>query len=160
MAFSRDRIQTIIANETLTPGEKVDQIFAMHGQTLENYVSKKDIEAIKAEAVAGVKIPDPVESDAYKKLEKDFNDFKTKQAARSSDDFSGVKAKFFDQVYDAIDHSKPIPGQLEEMRKTYAEFFEEEKQPEEVKPQFASGTEGEQPKGGNGTFASYWGFDK
>ena len=162
MAFTRDRIQTILSNETLTLGERVDQIFALHGSTLSGYVSKQDAEKMRDDAVKAVQMPDPKESDAYKDLTKEFEDYKTKQQARVSDDFKTVKGKFFDQVYDAIDHSKPVAAQLENLKKEYAEYFEEEKQEEQkpAGPQFSGNTEGDAPKGGNGTFANYWGWKK
>ena len=161
MAFTRDRIQTIIANETLTPGEKVDQIFAMHGQTLSDYVSKADAEKMKEEAVKGVKIPDPKESDVYKALDAEYSAYKAKQSARLSDDYKGVKPKFFDQVYDSIQRgegAKPITEQMAELKKDFAEYFEAEE--EKQLPTFGTPTEGGMPQGGQKSFDSYWGFAK
>ena len=162
MAFTRDRIQTIISNETLTPGEKVDQIFAMHGQTLSDYVSKADAEKMKEDAVKAVKIPDPKESEAYKTLDAEYSAYKAKQSARLSDDYKGVKAKFFDQVYDSIQRgegAKPITEQMAELKKNYSEYFETEEEEKKL-PTFGSPTEGEMPKGGQKSFDSYWGFTK
>lgn len=161
MAFTRDRIQTIISNETLTPGEKVDQIFAMHGQTLSDYILKKDAEDMKDKAVKEVKIPDPKESDVYKALEAEYAQFKEKQSARNSVEYKEVKPKFFDAVYDAIDRkdgAKPIQEQLAALKQNYAEYFTEEEKP--VAPVFSQKTEGTQPKGEGDSFSNYWGFAK
>ena len=164
MAFTRDRIQTILSNESITIGEKVDQIFAMHGQTItENYVSKKDAETMKSDAVKAVQIPDPKESEVYKRLDAEFTAYKTKQSARTSEDYKGVKPKFFDQVYDAIDRTegaKPVSEQMEEIRKNYAEYFDAEEEPKGGNPSFSGGTEGGMPKGGQKSFGTYWGFSK
>ena len=166
MAFTRDRIQTILSNESITIGEKVDQIFAMHGQTLsDGYISRKEAEAMKQDAVKGVQIPDPKESDVYKALDAEFSAYKTKQAARLSDEYKGVKPKFFDAVYDAVDRkegAKPITEQIAKIKEEYSEYFveEEEKRAPVANPTFGTPTEGAMPKGGANSFDSYWGFAK
>lgn len=162
MAFTRDRIRAIMANESITAGEKIDQIFALHGQAItDGYVSKQDAEQMKNDAVKAVQIPDPKESDVYKHLDAEFTAYKTKQTARTSDDYKGIKPKFFDQVYDAIDRkegAKPIAEQIADIKKNYAEYFEEEKAAETANPTFSNGTQGNMPSGGKDSFDNYWGF--
>ena len=103
------------------------------------------------------------ESEEYKALQADFDGYKTRQDARTSEDFKGVKAKFFDTVYDRIDRSegaKPVPEQLAAMKKDYEEYFIAE-DPAPAKPQFGAKPAGSMPKGEEGAVAAFndaWGF--
>lgn len=172
--FTRKAIAGILNDENLTPEERTDQLFSLYGRALDDgYVTKSAaqlaqttaIEEAKAQAVKDYKAPDPTESDAYKKLLGEFNAYKTKQEARLSDEYSEVKPKFFDAVYDRIDHAdgaKPVKEQLETIKKDFVEYFNPvEQKPAQPVPQFAAQTQGEMPKGdGDGTFAKYWGYQK
>ena len=117
----------------------------------------------KAEWEKGVKIPDPKESDDYKTLQNQFNDYKAMQQARTSEDYKGVKGKFFETVYGMVDRkdgAKPVAEQLADIRKGYEEYFEPE-QRQQQKPTFGAPVEGSMPKGETGAvkgFADAWGF--
>ena len=83
------------------------------------------------------------------------------QTARTSEDFRGVKGKFFETVYGMVDRgdgAKPVKDQLEGIRKEYEEYFEPVQQ---QKPTFGAPVEGSMPKGETGAvkgFADAWGF--
>ena len=107
-----------------------------------------------------IKAPVISETEEYKNLLNDFNAYKAKQNARLSEDYAGVKSKFFDAVYDMVDRSegaKPIPEQLGAIREKYEEYFAAEKKDE--KPSFGGPTQGGAPTGKTGpSFADAWGF--
>ena len=174
--FTRKTLSTIINDENLTPEERVDQIFALYGRAVDSgYIARSTADAEKQAAVeaalAGVKPaePQPInvqESDEYKQLQAQFDSFKTRTEASSSDDFKAVKPKFFDAVYDRLDHGekhKPYAEQLGELQKDFEEYFDAPAQPEQTdpqKPQFGAPTTGTMPKGQGKTFADYWGYKK
>ena len=164
--FTRKAIGGILGDENLTAEEKTERVFSLYGQALdEGYLSKSAaqaaqnaaIEAAKAEAVKDIKAPNILETEEYKALQNDFNAYKARQTARLSDDFAGVKGKFFDAVYDMIDHEKPVPEQLTAIREKYEEYFNTEKKDE--KPSFGAPTQGGAPTGKSGaSFTDAWGF--
>ena len=169
--FTRKTIQQIMNDENLTPEERTDQVFSLYGRAVDDgYVTKTAAEADKQAAVEAVKASiKPInvkESDEYKALQGEYDAYKTRQTARSSDDFKGVKQKFFDTVYDALDHSekhKPYAEQLTELKTKYEEYFEPAEpapQQEPGKPQFGTDTVGQMPKGTGKSFADYWGYKK
>ena len=171
--FTRKALLSILNDENLTPEERTDQIYSLYGRSIDDgYITKSAstaavnaaIEQAKQDAIKDYKAPDPKESEAFIKLQKDFDDAKAKWDARLSEDFAGVKPKFFDAVYDRIDRAdgaKPVKEQLELIKQTYEEYFEPTEDVKPTSPQFAAQTKGEMPKGeGNGTFASYWGYRK
>lgn len=168
-AFTRDAINQILNDSKITPGEKTDRIFALHGQHLaDGYISKSDAKAAQDAAVAAVAPPDPRESQEYKDIVRQLEEMRGKDAARKSADFRGVKEKFFDDVYARIDRSEgaaPIADQMATLRADYAEFFnapaEDQQQPQPFVPQFGAQTQGEMPRGDEAkSFAAAWGFGK
>ena len=96
----------------------------------------------------------------------EFEGFKTRTNARTSDDFKDVKPKFFDMVYDRIDRAdgaKPVSEQLADIRKDFEEYFVPASNPAPNKPQFGAKPEGTMPKGEEGAVAAFtnaWGFKK
>ena len=172
--FTRKEIAKILANDELTPEERTDQIFSLYGRALDDgYVTKGAAQAaqdaaIKTAQEAWQKEQQPVngkEAPEYIELQEQFNGYKTKQSARTSADYAEVKPKFFDRVYDLIDHAdgaKPVTEQLAEMRKEYEEYFTVPADPAPSKPQFGASTKGEMPKGEEGAVAAFqnaWGFN-
>ena len=119
-------------------GLEKDQIGAIMNareEILEGYVTVKASEQASATAVAEALeaakkdapgTPDVSKDPKYIKLQGDFDAFKKRTDARGSEDFKGIKGKFFDSVYDRLDHEKPYKEQLEALKKDYGEFFEPE----------------------------------
>lgn len=163
--FTRGEVGKILANEALSVEEKQERIFALYGRALDDgYVTKAQANADKEAAVEDArkdfKAPDPTQSAEYKALNDEFSAYKTRQSARTSAEYAEVKPKFFDAVYDKLDHSKPIAEQLASIRKDYEEYFtaKAEEKPEET-PQFGAQTKGEPPKGEKATsFGDAWGY--
>ena len=168
--FTRKALNEIMANEGLTPEQRTEQIFGLYGRALDDgYIAKTAaqqaqqtaLDNAKAEWEKGIKTPDPKESDEYKQLQGQFDSYKQMQTARASEDFNGVKGKFFETVYGMVDRgdgAKPVKDQLEGIRKEYEEYFEPVQQ---QKPTFGAPVEGSMPKGEQGAvkgFADAWGF--
>ena len=170
--FTRKALNDIMGNEGLTPEQRTEQVFSLYGRALDDgYIAKgaaaqaqeTALDNAKAEWEQGLKTPDPRESDDYKTLQNQFNDYKAMQQARTSEDYKGVKGKFFETVYGMVDRkdgAKPVAEQLADIRKGYEEYFEPE-QRQQNKPTFGAPTEGSMPKGETGAvkgFADAWGF--
>ena len=170
--FTRKALNEIMGNEGLTPEQRTEQVFSLYGRALDDgYIAKTAaqqaqqtaLDNAKAEWEKGVKVPDPRESDAYKQLQGEFDSYKAMQQARTSEDYKGVKGKFFETVYGMVDRkdgAKPVAEQLADIRKGYEEYFEPE-QRQQQKPTFGAPVEGSMPKGETGAvkgFADAWGF--
>lgn len=169
--FTRKEIGKILGSEDLTPEERIDQIFSLYGRALDDsYITKNAAEAAQNAAIESARkewektIPKPnvLESEEYKKLQGEFEGYKTKQTTLASADFAGVKAKFRDRVYDLLDRAdgaKPVSEQLAALKTEYEEYFSTaEPTP---KPQFGAKPEGSMPKGEEGAVAAFtnaWGF--
>ena len=163
--FTRKQLSAILAEET-TPEEKADAIFSLYGRALDDgYVTKAaalaDKEAAVEEAKKNVTLHPVQESSEYKALQAEFEGYKAMNNARNSADYSTVKPKFFEAVYNKIDRSenaKPVKEQLENIKQTYEEYFLPTEEPPKV-PVFGAQTKGEPPKGDEGeNFSKYWGF--
>ena len=179
--FTRKALADVLNAES-TPEEKVDAIYSLYGRAIDDgYVTKaaanaakedaveKAAEKAKADALAGVEKPNVKDSDEFKALLADFNAYKERQTARDSEDFAGVKPKFFDAVYDKIDRAegaKPIAEQMQAIREKFEEFFNPAEEGDDKgknagggKPQFGDGSGGGQPSGEKGTsLADAWGY--
>lgn len=171
--FTRKSLAEIMANEALSPEERTDQVFSLYGRAIDDgFVTKgaakaaqdSAIEQAKAEWEKSIPKPNVKESDEYKALQGEYDAYKAMQGARASDDFKGVKPKFFETVYGMIqrgDGAKSVKDQLTEIRGQYEEYFTPEEQP--PKPQFGGPVEGSMPKGDEGAtnaFTKAWGFKK
>ena len=171
--FTRKSLNEIMANEGLTPEQRTEQVFALYGRALDDgYIAKTAaqqaqqtaLESAKAEWEKGVKVPDPKESEDYKKLAGDFTAYKAMQQARGSKDYEGVKPKFFETVYGMVDRgdgAKPVEEQLKAIRENYEEYFDQGQQTKP--PVFGAPTRGSMPKGEEGAAAEFskaWGFGK
>lgn len=171
--FTRPEVAKILNNADLTPEERADQIFSLYGRALDDgYVTKKAAETAQSSAIESARkeweknIPkvNVLETEEYKKLQGEFDGYKARQTARSSDDFKEIKPKFFDRVYDLIDRAdgaKPVSEQLAELKKNYEEYFNPA-EPAPSKPQFGAKPEGAMPKGNEGAVAAFesaWGFN-
>lgn len=171
--FTRSEITKIINNAELTPEQRTDEIFSLYGRAVDDgFVTRKAAEAAQSAAIEAAKAEweknqpkvNVLETPEYKELQGQFTDYKTREAARRSDDFKGVKPKFFDTVYDKIDRSegaKPITEQLAGMKESYEEWFTPAEDPGAKKPQFGASTSGTMPKGDEGALAAMakvWGI--
>ena len=136
--FVRPEVLKIISDESLEPEERVNRIMALRGQDLESgYVTKTAakaaqdaaIEQAKAEWEKNIPKPNIKESEEYKALQGEYAGYKAMQEAKGSEDFRGVKGKFFETVYGMINRTegaKPVSEQIAEIRGEWPEYFAEE----------------------------------
>ena len=171
--FTRKELSKILGDENLTPEERVDSIFSLYGRSIDDgYVTRSAADAAQKAAIEAAKEAwvkeqpkvNVTESPEYRELQTQFDGYKAKQTALGSADFAEVKPKFRDRVYDLLDRAdgaKPIPEQLEALRKEYDEYFIAQTTPVPNKPQFGAKPEGTMPKGDEGAVAAFtnaWGF--
>ena len=171
--FTRAALNKIMADEGLTPEQRTEQVFSLFGRALDDgYVAKSAaaqaqetaLENARTEWEKGLTVPDPKESEDYKKLQGDFTAYKDMQAARGSKAYEAVKPKFFETVYGMVDRkdgAKPVEEQLKAIRENYEEYFAPAQQSKP--PVFGAPTQGSMPKGDEGAtaeFAKAWGFGK
>ena len=147
--FTRPELAKIMGNNDLTTEEKTDRIFSMYGQSIsDGYMTKtaareaqeSAINAAKAEWEKNLQTPDVKESEEYKALQAEYTGYKAEQEARTSEDYKGVKGKFFHTVYGMIDHSKPVSEQMPSIKEAWPEYFEQEtsgEEPPKNTPQFS-----------------------
>jgi hypothetical protein len=133
--FTRNALNKIMEDESLTPQQRTEQVYSLYGRALDDgFISKSAaqqaqeaaVERAKAEWEKGQTVPDPKESDDYKTLQNQFNDYKAMQQARTGKDYEGVKPKFFETVYGMVDRgegAKPLAEQLAGIREQYEEYF-------------------------------------
>lgn len=147
--FTRGAIGKIMSNEGLSPEQRTEEVFSLFGRALdEGYIAKSAAQAAQETALNNAKeewqksIPKPniKESEEYKALQGEFDAYRTMQTARASDDFKGVKPKFFETVYGMIDRkdgAKPVKEQLEAIQKDYDEYFVTQQENPKKTPQFS-----------------------
>lgn len=133
--FTRKALSDIMANEGLTPEQRTEQVMSLYGRALDDgYISRSAAQTAQETALNNAKeewqksIPKPniKESEEYKALQGEFDAYRTMQTARTSEDFSAVKPKFFETVYNMVDRkdgAKPVKEQLEAIQKDYDEYF-------------------------------------
>lgn len=163
MAFTRKALSTFGLNE-----EQIEKVMTLHGTSMGDYIPKSELKTKIEEAVADAqkKVPAPniKESEDYKTLQKDFDNYKKKIETSAELKKGGVKEKFIDNVYSLLEDGKPTEEQLTAIREKYEEYFNTDPKSEEnSKPQFGAGLEGgiphDQEKPDNG-LAGLWGFGK
>lgn len=136
--FTRPELAKIMNDESLDVDERINRIMSLRGRDLDDgYISKSAAKAAQDSAIEQAKgeweknIPKPniMESDEYKALQGEYAGYKAMQEARASDDFKGVKGKFFEQVYGMIDRkqdAKPVSEQIAGIKADWPEYFAEE----------------------------------
>jgi hypothetical protein len=149
--FTRPKLLEILQDEGLSNDERLDRIMSLRGRDLDDgYVTKAAAREDKDQAVADAKaeweknIPKPniKESEEYKTLENEFAGYKSMQEARGSDDYKGVKGKFFETVYGMVKREEgaaPIADQMNTIKEQWPEYFTENAPAEQPKntPQYS-----------------------
>lgn len=161
MAFSRATLK-----EYGLTAEQTDRVMALYGQSVQDKTPNSEINEIKqqaaAEALQNAPKPNPKDSEEYKALAQDFEQYKTKQSTITGAEFQTVKEKFRDTVYGMLEkgeQAKPITEQLEQIKTSYEEYFVAGEASKLNVPSFSAGTEGTMPQGyKEGSFMDAWGF--
>ena len=128
--FTRPALDKIQNNAELTPEQRTEQIFSLYGRALdEGYISKRDAEDAKAQAVeaakAGFKVPEPVDpktTPEYMEIVRERDMLR----AIGGDDFSKVKPKFRETVFGMLDRGEKaaaVADQLTGIKEKFEEYF-------------------------------------
>ena len=146
--MTRAAVSKIMGDESMTPEQRTEAVMGLYGRALDDgYVSKTAAQTAQETAISNAKAeweksiqkPDIKASDEYKALENEYAGYKAMQTARTSDEYKGVKGKFFETVYGMVDKkdgAKPVADQIAEIRKNYEEYFEAPTEPTKT-PQFS-----------------------
>ena len=144
--------------------EQIDFVMTEGNRSLsKNYVLSSDVQEQINAAVEAAKA-EPVnvaETEEYKKLRGEYDDYKAMQTARSSEAYKDVKPKFFEQVYGMVDRgdgAEPVEKQLAGIRENFEEYFSNAQQ---KPPAFGAPIQGSMPTGNKGAvqgFKDAWGF--
>lgn len=159
MAFTRKALAGLGLTE-----DAIERVMALHGTSMADFIPKSEVKeqvaAAVAEAQKSAPAPNIRESDEYKNLARDFENYKKKIETSAALKKGGVKEKFIDNVYSLLEEGKPAEEQLAAIREQYEEYFT----PEEAgpaAPQFGAEVRGRMPGGKTGTtFEEVWGLNK
>jgi hypothetical protein len=170
MAFTRAFLK-----EHGVPEEEIDNIMAERNRTLNEYVSKSDVQAQidaamkdyvpKADVEKQINevkatIKPVTESDEYKAIAAEL----AMNKAINGEDYAAVKPKFRETVYRMLDHgekAKPLAEQLKGVQEKYEEYFTPAQNNNSYSPVFGSKDSGGMPSGNGGdSFAKAWGYVK
>lgn len=158
MAFTRRSLSSFGLTD-----EQVEKVMALHGTSMADFVPKADVQSQIDTAVADARknapAPNIKDSDDYKALQRDFDNYKRKIETSAELKKGGVKDKFLDNVYSLLEEGKPAAEQLAAIREQYEEYFTPAEQP--TNPQFGAEVKGKMPSGETKTsFMDVWGYNK
>jgi molecular chaperone GrpE (heat shock protein) len=160
MAFTR----RTVAGYGLTD-EQLEKVMTLYATSLADYVPKADVQEQINKAVEDARktapAPNIKDSDEYKTLQGEFENYKRKVETSAELKAGGVKDKFLDNVYSLLDAAKPAAEQLEAIRTQYEEYFDIAEPETLAAPQFGAGVKGSMPTGKTSpSFSDYWSFGK
>lgn len=138
--MDRKTIRAILADEALDDNAKVSRLLQLHHDEVADVKSElktdDDVKAAVAEALKNapkaVKVEDTEE---YKKLKQELDDFKYTSEIKTQLKGAKVKDKFIDDVIAKIKREEKLDEQLPKLKETYAEYFDEEGAPQPQPPQ-------------------------
>lgn len=156
--MDRKTIRAILADETLDESTKVSRLLQMHHDEVADVKSglktDDDVKAAVAEALKNapkaVKIE---ETEEYKKLAQELDDYKYTTELTAQLKGAKVKDKFLNDVIAKIKRGEKLDEQLPKLREEFGEYFDEgapQPQPPAPKPVFSDDPQptppGAQPK--------------
>ena len=156
--MDRKTIRAILADETLDESAKVSRLLQLHHDEVADIKSglktDEDVQAAVAEALKNapkaVKIE---ETDEYKKLLQELDDYKYRTELTAQLKGAKVKDKFLADVIAKIKRDEKLDEQLPKLREEFGEYFDEgapQPQPPAPKPVFSGDPQptppGAQPK--------------
>ena len=156
--MDRKTIRAILADETLDESAKVSKLLQMHHDEVADIKSglktDDDVKAAVAEALKNA--PQAVkveETEEYKKLLQELDDYKYKTELTAQLKGAKVKDKFLADVIAKIKRDEKLDEQLPKLREKFGEYFDEgapQPQPPAPKPVFSGDPQptppGAQPK--------------
>ena len=159
MAFTRKALAGLGLDEEL-----IEKVMTLHGTSMSDFIPKSELKSKIDEAVAEAQknapAPNIKDSEDYKTLQADFENYKKKIETASELKKGGVKEKFIDNVYSLLTEDKPASEQLEAIREKYEEYFDTNNSPTQANaPQFGANVQGQMPSGSKSpSFMDGWDF--
>lgn len=157
MAFTRKALAGLGLSE-----DAIEKVMTLHGTSMADFLPKSELKAKIEEAVNAAKqngpAPNIKESEDYKTLQRDFDNYKKKVETSAELKKGGVKEKFIDNVFSLLEEGKPAAEQLDAIREKYEEYFTgtAPSVPPSA-PQFGGEVKGQMPSGKTGiSFEDVW----
>lgn len=156
--MDRKTIRAILADETLDESAKVSKLLQMHHDEVADIKSglktDEDVKAAVAEALKNApKAVKVEETEEYKKLLQELDDYKYRTELTTQLKGAKVKDKFLADVIAKIKRDEKLDEQLPKLREEFGEYFDEgapQPQPPAPKPVFSGDPQptppGAQPK--------------
>lgn len=156
--MDRKTIRAILADETLDESAKVSRLLQMHHDEVADIKSglktDEDVKAAVAEALKNApKAVKVEETEEYKKLLQELDDYKYRTELTTQLKGAKVKDKFLANVIAKIKRDEKLDEQLPKLREEFGEYFDEgapQPQPPAPKPVFSGDPQptppGAQPK--------------
>ena len=156
--MDRKTIRAILADETLDESAKVSRLLQMHHDEVADIKSglktDEDVKAAVAEALKNApKAVKVEETEEYKKLLQELDDYKYRTELTTQLKGAKVKDKFLADVIAKIKSDEKLDEQLPKLREEFGEYFDEgapQPQPPAPKPVFSGDPQptppGAQPK--------------
>ena len=156
--MDRKTIRAILADETLDESAKVSRLLQMHHDEVADIKSglktDEDVKAAVAEALKNApKAVKVEETEVYKKLLQELDDYKYRTELTTQLKGAKVKDKFLADVIAKIKRDEKLDEQLPKLREEFGEYFDEgapQPQPPAPKPVFSGDPQptppGAQPK--------------
>ena len=156
--MDRKTIRAILADETLDESAKVSRLLQMHHDEVADIKSglktDEDVKAAVAEALKNApKAVKVEETEEYKKLLQELDDYKYRTELTAQLKGAKVKDKFLADVISKIKRDEKLDEQLPKLREEFGEYFDEgapQPQPPAPKPVFSGDPQptppGAQPK--------------
>ncbi len=156
--MDRKTIRAILADETLDESAKVSRLLQMHHDEVADIKSglktDEDVKAAVAEALKNApKAVKVEETEEYKKLLQELDDYKYRTELTTQLKGAKVKDKFLADVIAKIKRDEKLDEQLPKLREEFGEYFNEgapQPQPPAPKPVFSGDPQptppGAQPK--------------
>lgn len=145
--------------------ELLESIMSMFGASTADMISKEDLEELKQTAIKEALKDQPnnfKDSKDYQEMSAKIQEYEKKDTIRTLTDKGVKNEKYAEMLMSKLDAEKDFDEQMASFKEEYADMFnvEHDEQIEEPgKPQFGAKTQGEMPKGKEGTsFGSVWGF--
>lgn len=157
MAFTRKALAGLGLSE-----DAIEKVMTLHGTSMADFLPKSELKTKIEEAVNAAKqnesVPNIKESEDYKALQRDFDNYKKKIETSAELKKGGVKEKFIDNVFSLLEEGKPAAEQLDAIREKYEEYFTgtAPSAPPSA-PQFGGEVKGQMPSGKTGiSFEDVW----
>ena len=156
--MDRKTIRAILADETLDESAKVSRLLQLHHDEVADIKSglktDEDVKAAVAEALKNApKAVKVEETEEYKKLLQELDDYKYRTELTTQLKGAKVKDKFLADVIAKIKRDEKLDEQLPKLREEFGEYFDEgapQPQPPAPKPVFSGDPQptppGAQPK--------------